>query len=236
MSLIATLADKPWLTPGPEADLRPDRADLPGYDKGVGLGVFLAIVTVLFGLVTAAYLMRMGLHSGILGHAGSDWYPLWEPPLLWFNTGLLAVSSLAFLLAERAAAAGRQRSLRLGVVLGGLLGLAFLIGQYALWRQYQESGYHLAAVLAACTAPGLDPLSLALPQSRSGNPAIAFFYLISGLHAVHILGGLAAWGLAARRIFPAAGPGAARAVQLCARYWHFMLLVWLAMLALFATT
>lgn len=237
MSVFATLAEKPWLTAGPGADRRPDAAECDGWDKGVGLGVFLAVVTVLFTLITSAYLMRMGLHSGILGHAGTDWYPLGEPPLLWFNTAILAASSLAFHWAFGAAQAGKGGTLRAEIALGGLLGLAFLIGQYALWRHYDQSGYVLASSLAVCTAGAFDPLALPIPESRSGNPAIAFFYLISGVHGLHILGGLVAWGVTARRVLGGGAPrAAARAVQLCARYWHFMLLVWLAMLALFAAT
>ena len=237
MSVFTTLADKPWLTSGPEVDLRtPTQDGGRGWDRGVGLGVFLVIVTVLFTLITSAYLMRMGLHSGILGHAGSDWYPLGEPALLWFNTGLLVASSFAFHAAWRGAVAGRGAAARWGTGIGGVLGLAFLIGQLALWQQYQESGYVMAASIAVCTTGLTDPLAIPVPQSRSGNPAIAFFYLISGLHGLHILGGLAAWGLTARRIFTGAPQAAARAVQLCARYWDFMLLVWLAMLALFVAT
>lgn len=236
--MLSALSDKPWLTAGPDADPRPVAEEKQGgWDKGIGLAVFLAVVTILFMLITSAYVMRMGLHSGALGHAGSDWYPLGEPPLLWANTGILAASSLSFAWALRGARSGNSGALRMGTLLGGLLGIAFLIGQLALWRQYQESGYALAASIAVCTAGAIDPLALPIPETRSGNPAIAFFYLISGLHGIHILGGLVAWAVTARRIFGETAPhAAARAVQLCARYWHFMLLVWLAMLALFVVT
>lgn len=236
MSIIGALTEKPWLTPGLDAAARAHPAETgEAWDRGIGLGVFLVIVTMLFSLVTAAYLMRMGLHDA-LGHRGGDWYPLHEPPLLWFNTALLAASSLAFAFASGAARAVRIERLRIGLALGGLLGLAFLAGQYALWRDLQASGYAMAASFAVC-APGADPLSLTVPQTRSGNPAIAFFYLISGLHGIHILGGLVAWGIAARRVFGGGAPAAvARGVQLCARYWHFMLLIWLIMLGLFVST
>ena len=69
----------------------------------------------------------------------------------------------------------------------------------------------------------------------TGNPANSFFYLLTGLHGLHILGGLvalaravpAAWG--ARR--PGAGSGSA--LELCVAYWHFLLFVWLCLLVLF---
>ncbi len=60
------------------------------------------------------------------------------------------------------------------------------------------------------------------------NPAIAFFYLITGLHAAHVLGGLVAWLRVLDRLWRGAEIEAIRqSVQLCARYWHFLLGVWL---------
>jgi cytochrome c oxidase subunit 3 len=70
----------------------------------------------------------------------------------------------------------------------------------------------------------------------SVNPASAFFTLICAFHGLHVVGGLAAWMLAGRRLLAGAAPEAARAVQLCARYWEFMLLVWLVMMGLFVST
>src|SRR5690349_18217063 len=117
MSLLGALTEKPWLTPGLSDAARAKPDEQPhGWDKGVGLGVFLLIVTVLFTLITSAYLMRMGLHGGGLGHTGSDWHQFGEPPLLWINTFTLAGSSLAFVGALRAAREGRSTAVRRYVV------------------------------------------------------------------------------------------------------------------------
>ena len=237
MSLFGALTEKPWLTPGlsDAARAMPDEGP-HGWDKGVGVGVFLVIVTVLFSLVTSAYLMRMGLHGGALGHAGQDWHQFGEPPLLWINTFVLMGSSLAFVAALRAARAGRTAALRRYIVAGGLLGVAFLVGQIALWRLLNDWGYVMSYSIGVGQITG-DPLSAPLDLTHSGNPAVAFFYLISGLHAVHIIGGLAAWALTARTVFSGAIPAATvRGIELCGRYWHFMLLVWLVMLGLFVST
>lgn len=237
MSLLSALTEKPWLTPGLSDAARALPDERPhGWDKGVGLGVFLLIVTVLFSLVTSAYLMRMGLHGGSLGHAGRDWHQFGEPPLLWINTLALVASSLAFMAALRAARADRPRTLRAYMLAGGLLGIAFLVGQIVLWRLLNDWGYVMSYSIGVCQVAG-DPLSAPLELTHSGNPAVAFFYLISGLHGLHILGGLVAWALTARTTF-GGGPTAAavRAVELCGRYWHFMLLVWLVMVVLFVAT
>lgn len=237
MSLLGALTEKPWLTPGlsDAACAEPDEQP-QAWDKGVGLGVFFLIVTVLFSLVTSAYLMRMGLHGGALGHAGQDWHRFGEPPLLWVNTLILVGSSLSFVLAHRAARAGQAAALRRYLLLGGLLGLAFLVGQLALWRLLSDWGYAMSYSIGICTVSS-DPLSAPVEITHSGNPAVAFFYLISGLHGLHIVGGLVAWALAGRAIVRGAPAAAAtRAVQLCGRYWHFMLLIWLIMLGLFVLT
>jgi cytochrome c oxidase subunit III len=156
--------------------------------------------------------------------------------MLWFNTGLLFASSLAFHHAWTCARRGEAGRVRMALLAGGLLGFGFLVGQVLLWRHYEASGYVMAARFAVC-ASGVDPLSITIPETRSGNPAIAFFYLICGLHGIHILGGLAAWAVAVRRVIKGEALDAvARSIQLCARYWHFMLLVWLAMAALFVAT
>ena len=237
MSLLGALTEKPWLTPGLSDAARALPDEQPqAWDKGVGLGVFFLIVTVLFSLVTSAYLMRMGLHGGALGHAGQDWHRFGEPPLLWVNTLILVGSSLSFALAHRAARAGQASALRRYLLLGGLLGLAFLVGQLALWRLLSDWGYAMSYSIGICTVSS-DPLSAPVEITHSGNPAVAFFYLISGLHGLHIVGGLVAWALTGRAILRGAPAAAAtRAVQLCGRYWHFMLLVWLIMLGLFVLT
>src|SRR6185436_1713106 len=70
---------------------------------------------------------------------------------------------------------------------------------------------------------------LAQQVSPAGNPAASFFYVLTALHALHLAGGLAAWSLAARAAWRERDPAAAAwRIALCARYWHFLLLVWLA--------
>jgi cytochrome c oxidase subunit 3 len=141
--------------------------------------------------------------------AFEDWRPAPEQWLLWVNTGLLVLSSAAFHLAWTATRDGRVDRARLGLWLAGGLALAFLLGQVQAWRQLQ----------------GLGAFDVT-------NPAIAFFYLITGLHALHLVGGLVAWAFTLRTLGDGTVARAERRVRLCATYWHYLLGLWIVLFAL----
>ncbi|HEX8258293.1 MAG TPA: cytochrome c oxidase subunit 3 [Allosphingosinicella sp.] len=210
MSIFSRLAEKSWLTPGADYD------DPTGYRPSAGrvaMVVYFVVATVIFGLVSSAYVMRMGMPG--MGHGPvGDWRPMPEPPLLWVNTGILLLASLAWEAARSALRRGRVDGARGALIGAGLLGLAFLAGQLLLWRQYGEAGYYLQS-----------------------NPANSFFYLITGLHGAHLIAGLFFW----LRAYARAGDrtdafAAGQAVDVSAAYWHFLLLVWLVMLGLLVST
>ena len=98
---------------------------------------------------------------------------------------------------------------------GGVFALAFLAGQLLAWRQLQAAGYYAA-----------------------GNPANAFFFVLTALHGLHLIGGLVVWGRAVSRLpRHGAAPGTTRlTVELCAVYWHYLLIVWLVLFALLLNT
>jgi cytochrome c oxidase subunit III len=211
MSLFGRLTEKSWENPG--ADPTSDPALYRPSAAAVGLRVFFGIVTMLFGLVAMAYVMRMGTVAMEHGPV-SDWRPMPDPPLLWINSAILILSGLAWEAARAGARIGRGLLLFAGVVAAGLLALLFLAGQLALWEQYAARGYYAAA-----------------------NPSYSFFYLITGLHGLHLLGGLYVWGRTVSRLLAGADAGAVRAtVDLCAAYWHFLLVIWLVMLGLLIST
>ena len=105
---------------------------------------------------------------------------------------------------------GRRQPLAWGLA-AGLLGILFLACQLLLWSRLAAAGHGLR-----------------------GDPAASFFYLITALHGLHVAGGLWFWGRAMQDL--RAGRQAALRVELTATYWHFLLLVWLLMLALFVAT
>ena len=211
MNIFKRLAEKPWINE-PDAVVELRTASYAASNQKVALVCFLAIVGVLFFLFFAAYHMR--LDPVEVGVEGSDWVPIPEPPLLWFNTVVLVLASIAYEVARRASNRGRMATAKFAFLAAGAITLAFLALQLLVWNQLIARGYYAHA-----------------------NPANAFFYLITAVHGVHLLGGLIAWTRAARRF---AGeddlPRLRRSVDLCALYWHFLLLIWLGMLALFVNT
>ena len=219
MNIFKRLAEKPWLAqPGAVVELRTE--SYAASNQKVALVVFLAIVGVLFFLFFAAYHMR--LEPLEFGGQQTDWVPMPEPMLLWFNTVVLALASIAYEWARRACNKGQTGTAKLAFLMAGGITLAFLVLQLVVWNQLIARGYYAYA-----------------------NPANSFFYLITGVHGVHLLGGLVAWARAARRFAAPEGEGAdatdlgvrlRRSVDLCALYWHFLLLIWLGMLALFVNT
>lgn len=196
------LMSKPWLEQGSIGDfIGSEQSAMP--TAKIGMGVFLAVVGCLFALFTSAYFMRMAL---------SDWQPLPIPRLLWFNTAVLVLSSIALQVALVASRKGQLDTVRLGLATGGLTAIAFLIGQLFAWRALAADGYLLA-----------------------GNPANSFFYLITGLHGLHIVGGLIGLGRTSYRAWTTTRTDTlSLGVELCAMYWHFLLFIWLALFVLLA--
>ena len=113
------LMSQPWLEQG--VDIAH-----PGTESGstpaakVGLGIFFAVIACLFSLLASAYLMRM---------AGSDWQAPPLPRILWLNTAILVLSSVALHIAVMASRRGQFDTMRLALVTGGLTALLFVAGQ-----------------------------------------------------------------------------------------------------------
>ena len=165
----------------------------------VALWLFMGVATTFFSLFIVAYGMRMD---------APDWSPITLPPQLWMSTALLVVGSVLMQRAAAAASVGVPRAMRALLIGGGATAAAFVGSQLLAWQALIDQRVLLA-----------------------GNPAASFFYVLTALHGLHVLGGLVAWSVSAQALsLPAAElPLAAWRIRLCARYWHFLLAVWLAL-------
>lgn len=158
-------------------------------------------------LATVTMLFVAFTSAYIVRQSGPDWKAVALPRTIWLNSGALVLSSLT-LEAARAARRRNWNLFRQWLLLTLVLGVLFLSGQYSAWKQLAWQGIFL-----------------------STNPHSAFFYILTGTHGVHLLGGLLglfyvlvqSWkrrsALAYREAFKAA-----------ATYWHFMGGVWLYLL------
>jgi len=202
--LRQTLNTQPWEANDP-LENQPGRGVINTDPAKIGLFSFIAVVTSLFALFLSAYMMRMRL---------GDWRPVDEPNLLWLNTAVLVLASVAFQLTRGAARRGQPVTVKVGLLVGGACTTLFLFGQLMSWQQLNASGFFM-----------------------TGNPANSFFYLLTALHGLHLLGGMWVWGRTTLRMLNGADAESVRlSVELCTVYWHYLLLVWIGLFALLLST
>ena len=141
----------------------------------------------------------------IVRRAGTDWAPLPVPSVLWLNTLVLLASSVTVEMARRAFQTWRPLAFRKWMLVTFLGGAAFVAGQVVAWYQLAGQGIFLQS-----------------------NPHSSFFYVLTGVHGAHVVGGLfALLYVLARSWRYQLTPGASSAPALCATYWHFVDAVWI---------
>jgi cytochrome c oxidase subunit 3 len=162
---------------------------------------------VFLAVATSLFVLFVSAYAMRLGLA--DWSPLPRPRLLMLNTALLVGASLTMQWTVHAARRADQGSVRKGLGASGLLTLGFLVGQLFVWRQLNDAGYFVASSAAA-----------------------SFFYLLTAVHGLHVLGGMVAWVRASARAWRGSDPARIRlGMELCATDWHYLLAVWLGLYA-----
>ncbi|MGO4448867.1 cytochrome c oxidase subunit 3 [Phyllobacterium sp. TAF24] len=163
-------------------------------------------------LAVVGALFTLFISAYFIRMGSDDWWAIPIPRVLWVNTAALVVSSITLELAKSLAQQGDDETMKFALLASLITGIGFLVGQVFAWRELVSAGYLLA-----------------------DNPANSFFYMITGMHGLHILGGLLVLGRTTGKVLQ--GKTAQQvhlSIELCAMYWHFMLLVWLVLFALFA--
>jgi cytochrome c oxidase subunit 3 len=143
-----------------------------------------------------------------------DWRPVAEPVLLWANTGMLILASLVYHWTRNAAISGNDDRVKPGLTVAGALTVLFLIGQLIAWQQLNAAGYYIDT-----------------------NPANGFFYLLTAVHGLHMLGGLWVWARSTVKVWTGADSESVRlSIELCTVYWHYLLLVWVVLFGMLLST
>ncbi len=206
-----TINVQPWASAASTSSVRTEGVRSPQTSlplPSVKLGL-----GVFLAVVTSLFALFISAYSIRMEY--EDWRPLTEPGALWLNTGILVVSSIFLQLAWSASKRGNLTAVRTGIAGGAVFASAFVAGQFIIWNQLIESGYLI-----------------------TDNPANAFFYLLTGAHALHILGGLVALARSIKRVWHTNENTEliSLGVELCAVYWHYLLAVWLVLFFLMLNT
>jgi heme/copper-type cytochrome/quinol oxidase subunit 3 len=170
----------------------------------LGMRLLIASLAVLFAASITGYI--------VVRTRAEVWPPAGMPALpsgLWLSTVLIVLSSVTMAWAVAGIRRDRQRPLRLGLLLTFLLGLAFLASQTVNWF----------GLVAADVRPGANLYAFT-------------FFVLTWLHALHVVGGLVPLGLVTARAWRGGyTAGFHPGVEYTAMYWHFLDVVWLVLFA-----
>jgi cytochrome c oxidase subunit III len=167
----------------------------------IGVLVGIASILMMFTALASAYIVRSGMTTSV------DWHGGQMPTFVYLSTALIVVSSLTFTRAKAAINHGDGPACRVWLAVTLLLGLGFLASQLLAWRQLVAQGVYLAS-----------------------NPHSSFFYVLTGLHGLHLAGGILA--LSALMVYARRAGGPESDVKKRAMtdvvgiYWHFMDFLW----------
>jgi cytochrome c oxidase subunit III len=175
-------------------------------------GVWVAIfaITMCFMAFTSALFVREG--------TAVDWTHLTLPPILYVNTVVLLLGSLTLVMASRIVNVqvlldSREVKIVMGWLLATLaLGALFIVGQYIAWTQLAAQGLYLAT-----------------------NANSSFFYVFTGMHILHLLGGIAALVYLVGQLVGSHTTFRRTSFHNTAIYWHFMGVLWVYLLFVLRT-
>lgn len=211
MKGFSALTEKPWLAL-PDGQLALDSyGGTPPAQ--IALRFLLVVISIAFLLIFVTFLTR-SQYPDFQALAGEPWLPFNQSPRLWATTAVLIAASLAMHWARHSVKAHRPDGVMLGISVGGFLALVFIMAQWTTWNYLTNLGYGV-----------------------NGNSANSYFYLFTGLHALHLFGGV----IAVVRVFIRIGQGysieqVSTAVKACTTYWHYLLGLWLLLFFLLTRT
>ncbi len=205
-SFFKLITQKPWEASQALLDNEHDGKTLAISKAKLGVRTVMVVSTVIFSLFVVSYSDRMLVH---------DWRELSEPWLLWINTLILVLTSIVFHRAKVLSTNNMFDKAKNTMLVIGFLTFAFITGQLLVWQHFVNLG-----------------------QYASTNPANAFFYVLTALHGLHVLGGLYYWAKVTKELFKENYnvTKTRNNIELCAIYWHFLLIVWVILFGLMIAT
>jgi cytochrome c oxidase subunit 3 len=168
------------------------------HPQKFALWIGIVSIVMLFGAFTSAYIVRQG---------EGNWLLFELPATLSYTTVVLLASSATMHWAYLMAKANNQSMLRVAVSITVVLGGAFLYGQVYAWGELVQAKVFFAG--------------------NQSNPAGSFLYVLTGVHAIHLISGL----IFLLVVFVSAFSGKIHnknltRIEMCATYWHFLDFLW----------
>jgi len=165
------------------------------------------------GSITSLFSLFFVAYVGRMAYG--DWRVLPEPPLLWINTAVLIISSILFQKAKNLSNEFIFKNAKYYLMAAGLSAILFIAGQFAVWNELASYGYFV-----------------------DSNASFAFFYMLTGLHMVHMLGGLVVWTWSMTQIYKTdlSYRKLKSTIGSTAIYWHYLLAVWLVLFCILLVT
>jgi cytochrome c oxidase subunit 3 len=162
--------------------------------------------------IASIVMMFAGLTSAYIVKGSSPgWSTVLMPRLFYYSTAVLLLSSLTIQLSLKAFKERNRPQYRRLLSITAFLGLAFVVMQILAFRQLWEAGSHL-----------------------TGAGAAQFLYIIFGLHAIHVVGGvIALWVMFARAFSAKMRSYNPVPVEVVSTYWHFVDLLWIYLFVFF---
>ncbi|MCC5946494.1 MAG: cytochrome c oxidase subunit 3 [Bernardetiaceae bacterium] len=162
------------------------------------LWLFMVSISMVFAAFTSAYIVRRG---------DGNWLIFELPQLFWISTALIVVSSITMHIAYLSAKKDNLSVMRTSLIITTLLGIGFMVTQYLGWQELQANGIFLGG--------------------KDSNPAGSFVYVISGVHAFHVVSGVIfliitliqglRYKIHSKQMIT---------MSLCTSYWHYLDLLW----------
>jgi cytochrome c oxidase subunit III len=197
--------------PGGPGGGGPDENDAPGrFIPGKGrifTGFLLIVVVMTFGGLIAAYVV-------IATNKVAEWRPFDLPIQVWLSTAIIIASSFTYHLGKLATTRNDQPRAKKWFIATTILGAMFISSQILSWIELAGRGLYM-----------------------SGNPYVGFFYLLTAVHAVHVIGGVGALGSILLRVWrPTTNEDfllkRASMAQVIGWYWHVVGGLWIVLFIL----
>lgn len=170
-------------------------------------GFLLLVVMMTFGGLMAAYIV-------IATNNVAEWTPFDLPIQVWISTLIIILSSLTYHFAQSAIFREDESASRKWLVVTTIFGAAFISSQLLAWLALTSRGLYIR-----------------------GNPYAGFYYILTAVHAVHVLGGITALGTILLKVWYGfrgeEGKQRAKTLsQVVGWYWHFMGALWIVLFVL----